>query len=202
MRTFLDRLANAEPAPGGGAAAAASGAIGVALLSMALRLTLAKKIDAALRAELAALLAACEALRARLAGFVDIDGRAVRLLIDAYRMPADAAGRADAVEAAMRGAVQAPLDCAACCLEAIRLAGRCIEACHRNVAGDAAAGMLALQAAVRICALNVSINSPALRDAAFGRRARESATAMLGEATPLAESALRRVSERLNAKGE
>ncbi len=197
MRTLLDRLANGDPAPGGGAVAAASGAMGVALQSMALRHTLAKRIDATLRADLEARLAACEALRTRIADFVDVDGAAVRRLIDAYRLPSGDPGRTDTIEAAMLGAIQAPLDCAAACLDGLRQARRCVDACHRNVAGDAAAGVIALQSALRICTANVSANSHGLRDAAHAARLREAASAMLAEGLPLAESALRTVSERL-----
>lgn len=197
MRTFLDRLANGDPAPGGGAVAASSGAMGVALQSMALRHTLAKRIDETLRTQLSAELAACEALRTRIADFVDIDGAAVRRLIDTYRTPADTPGRADAVDAAMVGAIQSPLDLAGACVEGLRHAKRCVETCHRNVAGDAAAGVIALQSALRICTSNVSVNSHGLRDAALAARLRESASAMLAEGMPLAESALRTASERL-----
>ena len=197
MRTLLDRLANGDPAPGGGAVAAASGAMGVALQSMALRHTLAKRIDETLRAELSTLLVDCEALRTRIADFVDVDGAAVRRLIDAYRLQAGTPGRAETIDEAMAGAIQSPLDGAAACVEGLRHAKRCVEACHRNVAGDAAAGVIALQSALRICTSNVSVNSHGLRDAARAARLREAASAMLAEGMPLAESALRTVSERL-----
>ena len=117
MQTLLDRLANGDPAPGGGAVAAASGAMGVALQSMALRHTLAKRIDETLRADLAARLADCETLRTRIADFVDVDGAAVRRLIDAYRLPSGEPSRADTIDAAMLDAIQSPLDCAATTLE-------------------------------------------------------------------------------------
>jgi formiminotetrahydrofolate cyclodeaminase len=197
MRTLLDRLANGDPAPGGGAVAAASGAMGVALQSMALRHTLAKRIDETLRAELSAQLAACEALRTRIADFVDVDGAAVRRLIDAYRLPASDPRRREAIDESMVGAIRSPLDCAAACLEGLRQAHRCVAACHRNVAGDAAAGVIALQSALRICTSNVSVNSHGLRDAALAARLRADASAMLAEGMPLAESALGTVSERL-----
>ncbi len=197
MRTLLDRLANGDPAPGGGAVAAASGAMGVALQSMALRHTLAKRIDESLRAELTTRLADCEALRTRIAGFVDVDGAAVRRLIDAYRLPAAGPGRADEIEAAMLDAIQSPLDLAAACVDGLRQARRCVEACHRNVAGDAAAGVIALQSALRICTTNVAANAQGLRDADRATRLRDAASAMLAEGMPLAESALRTASERL-----
>ena len=197
MRTLLDRLANGDPAPGGGAVAAASGAMGVALQSMALRHTLAKRIDESLRAELTTRLADCEALRTRIAGFVDVDGAAVRRLIDAYRLPASDPRRLEAIDESMVGAIRSPLDCAAACLEGLRQAQRCVAACHRNVAGDAAAGVIALQSALRICTSNVSVNSHGLRDAALAARLRADASAMLAEGMPLAESALGTVSERL-----
>jgi formiminotetrahydrofolate cyclodeaminase len=197
MQTLLDRLANGDPAPGGGAVAAASGAMGVALQSMALRHTLAKRIDETLRADLAARLADCETLRTRIADFVDVDGAAVRRLIDAYRLPSGEPNRADTIEAAMLDAIQSPLDCAAACLDGLRLARRCVEACHRNVAGDAAAGVIALQSALRICTANVAANARGLRDAARAARLRDAAAARLAEGMPLAESALRTVSERM-----
>ncbi|HVC02715.1 MAG TPA: cyclodeaminase/cyclohydrolase family protein [Steroidobacteraceae bacterium] len=205
MHAFLDRLASAAPTPGGGGAAAATAAMGAALLSMATRLTLGKKLEEPRRADLQAQLTSSEALRAGLTELVAADARAVDRLIEAYRMPAadeqSRAARAAAVDSAMRTAVQVPLDLARSCLEGIHLANRCVASCHRNVAGDAAAGVLALQAALRTCALNISINAPALQDAAYAARSRAAVAAMLGAGLPLADGALRLVSERLAIQG-
>src|SRR5690606_30526037 len=61
--SFLDAVASAEPAPGGGSAAAHAGALAAGLVAMVARLTLGKKKYADVQDAMTALLSEAEALR-------------------------------------------------------------------------------------------------------------------------------------------
>lgn len=201
MQSFLDRLASAEPTPGGGGAAAAIAAMGAALLSMAARHSLGKSPAEPQRLALEAQLRASEALRARCSDLVGADARAFDRFMQAYRMPAAPAGpRSAAMQAALREAIEVPLECAQAALEGLRLAAGCVEHCHRNVAADAAAGAHALHGAVRICALNAAVNAGSLADSAYAEEARAAASAALREAAPLAARTQDLVLERLGTR--
>ncbi|MBU2611342.1 MAG: glutamate formimidoyltransferase, partial [Chloroflexi bacterium] len=70
---FLDDLAAATPAPGGGSAAAYAGALAAALVAMVARLTIGKKKYASVEAQMTEILNQAEKLRAELSVAVDED---------------------------------------------------------------------------------------------------------------------------------
>jgi formiminotetrahydrofolate cyclodeaminase len=171
---FLEQLASAAPTPGGGSAAAIMGAMGAALVSMVCNVTIGKKGQEHAAAEMLAVCAESEALRARLTAMVDEDIAAFDSLMAAYRLPktgdGDKAHRSAAIQAGLRRATEVPLDCARACAAVIALAARATALGYRGVISDAGAGVLAAQAALRSAALNVYINAPALEDLEFARR--------------------------------
>ena len=65
LHRYLDDLASALPAPGGGSTAALSGAMGAALASMVCRITLGKDAYADVHQEIEELLQKTESLRDR-----------------------------------------------------------------------------------------------------------------------------------------
>jgi formiminotetrahydrofolate cyclodeaminase len=171
---FLERLASADPTPGGGSAAAIMGATGAALVSMVCNVSFGKKGYESVESELRAVLAKSETLRRRLAAMVAEDVAAFDGLMAAYKLPKasddDKAKRADAIQASLRRATEVPLDCARVCGEVIALARRAGEHGYRHVISDAGVGVSAAHAALRSAALNVFINAPALKDRDFAER--------------------------------
>jgi formiminotetrahydrofolate cyclodeaminase len=171
---FLERLAGAAPTPGGGSAAAIMGAMGAALVSMVCNVTIGKKGQEQAAAEMLAVRAESEILRARLTAMVDEDIAAFDGLMAAYKLPKtgddDKAHRSAAIQAALRRATEVPLDCARACAAVIGLAARATSQGYRGVISDAGAGVVAAHAALRSAALNVYINAPALKDTEFARR--------------------------------
>ena len=73
IKPFLDELASGAPAPGGGSAGAAVGAMGAALVSMVCNLTVGKEKFAAVEAELQEVLAQAEARRTELTRLITDD---------------------------------------------------------------------------------------------------------------------------------
>ena len=171
---FLEQLASAAPTPGGGSAAAIMGAMGAALVSMVCNVTLGKKGQEQAAAEMLAVRAESEILRARLTAMVDEDIAAFDSLMAAYKLPKasddDKAHRSTAIQAGLRRATEVPLDCARACAAVIALAARATAQGYRGVISDAGAGVVAAHAGLRSAALNVYINAPALNDTEFARR--------------------------------
>ena len=172
---FLDRLASADPTPGGGSAAAIMGAAAAALVSMVCNVSIGKKGCEAAEPEMRAVLEKSESLRRRLTRMVEDDVAAFDGLMAAYRLPKatehDKAGRADAIQACLKRATQVPLDCARVCGEVIALSRRAGEHGYQHVISDAGVAVAAAYAALRSAALNVFINAPALKDRAFAEQA-------------------------------
>ena len=189
---FLNRLASADPTPGGGSAAAVMGAAGAALVSMVCNVSIGKKGYEAAEGELRAVLAQSETLRRRLTGMVQDDVSAFDGLMAAYKLPKatddDKARRAHVIQASLERATQVPLDCARACGEVIALARRAGEQGYQHVISDAGVGVSAAYAALRSAALNVFINVPALKNRAFAEQAVSEINQLLARSASESES--------------
>jgi formiminotetrahydrofolate cyclodeaminase len=168
--SWLDELASAAPAPGGGAAAAVNAAVGAALVSMVCNLTIGKPRHADHEPLMREALESATELRAQAIGLADADAAAFSAVIDAYRLPkdsdADKAVRAGAIQAALIGAVEVPLRTAAVAAAIIDLAGRIMDGANPNVLSDVAVAAASARAALDAAVVNVEVNLGAMKDAA------------------------------------
>lgn len=188
--SFLDKLAARAPVPGGGATAALHAAQAAALLGMTARYTEGPRY--AEHAEtIGMIVAEADRLRAVSADLIAADGVAFGAVAAAYRLPKDTdeqrSDRSAAIAAAMVTASSPPA-------ELIGIGGRLLELAEAlrpivnpTVAGDVAAAVEALRAAVATSRLNVAANLVGVTDAA----ARDRLTAALGVADELADRAAR-----------
>lgn len=179
---FVEDLASAAPAPGGGGASAYVGALAAALASMVGNLTVGKKTYAEVENEVVRHLEALEGLRARLIELVDEDARAFEPLAAAYRMPKgtpeELATKQAAIQQALIGATEVPL-------EIMRTAARVVDHADylahfgsRMARSDAGVSAAFARAAVDGASLNVFINAASMDDANRARLVREEASAI------------------------
>jgi formiminotetrahydrofolate cyclodeaminase len=194
---LLDAFASSDPAPGGGSAAALAGALGVSLLLMAAGITRTRTGAAEEAADLAEASARLRPLRERLMALIDEDSEAYRQVMAALRLPkgtgAENTARADAIQLAIHGATDTPLDTMRACQQALRGAVVVAGATAKSAASDVGVAIELLVAAVQGAALNVDTNLAGLDEPAFVARAREERNEL--EAESLADAAAAR--ERL-----
>jgi formiminotetrahydrofolate cyclodeaminase len=187
---LLAAFASGEPTPGGGSASALAGALGSTLVAMVTNLTLGRDSYGELQQEMTVARARAAALQHELSGLIDADAQAYQGVIAALHMPkgmAEAtAARSAAIQAALRNAVEVPLEVAAACVEVLHLASLVAARGNRNATSDAAVGALLAHAGLRGAALNVRVNLGSIRDQAF----RESATLRLNQLLGAGEAAL------------
>ena len=168
---WIDELASASPAPGGGSVAAMAAAMGAGLASMVCRLTIGKKKYAAVEADMQAMLAHNESLRRKLTLLMDKDTEAFNLVMAAYGMPketdADKEKRALAIESATKEATMVPLNVMVCVQEALVHSAGLSGKGNANALSDAGVFALMCQAGCRAAFYNVRINLSGLRDTAF-----------------------------------
>lgn len=171
IQPFLEELASDAPAPGGGSAGAAAGAMGAALVSMVCNLTIGKEKFAADETELKEVLARSEALRSELTRLINDDTEAFNMVMAAFRRPketdAEKAVRREAIQAATKQATLVPLATARACAGVIELSRVAAEKGNPNAASDAGAAASCAQAGLKAAALNVLINLPSLKDEIF-----------------------------------
>lgn len=161
LRLYLEKLASAEPAPGGGAAAALTAAQAAALLAMACNLTGPEKFPAHAKEIQKQHRHAREILQ-QLTGCIAEDGQVFSHLMDCYKMPRQndelAARRKEAIQAALRGAVRVPRDIMRASLSLLPIAGRLAEIGNPNLISDVGVALHLIRAAVHSAELNVRIN--------------------------------------------
>ena len=189
LQIFLDELASAEPAPGGGSVAALSGALAASLVAMVCRLTTGKKGYENVSAEMQAILPRAEALQRELADLMQADTDAYTRVMSAYRLPqgtgAEKAARARAIQAELQHASDVPLRVAEICAQVLELARVVAEKGNKNAASDGGVGALMAEAGLRGAAFNVTINLSGIQDQAFvqDRRARAASLCASAERT-------------------
>lgn len=179
---LLAALASPDPTPGGGTASAIAGAMGTSLLVMVAGLAKSRNNTDDEKAELASAKAAIAPITAALTGLADADTAAFNAVMAAYRLPKatddEKSARSAAIQKALRGATEVPLDTLRACTNALGHA-KTVAACG-NASADSDVGVAIglLKAAAGGAAANVRINLGGLKDAAFAS-ATEAETARL-----------------------
>src|SRR5947199_7576017 len=166
---WLEDLAGGAPVPGGGSAAALAGALAGALVAMVARLTVGRKAYAAVERRAAEVLTAADTLRAELRRLVDDDAAAYAKVSAAYRIPKDDATRARAIDAAVVGAAQPPLEVARRAARLVTLAREIAAIGNKNARSDAKVAAALARAAVAGAIENVRVNVAGLSNPALGK---------------------------------
>jgi formiminotetrahydrofolate cyclodeaminase len=121
----------------------------------------------------------------------------------AYRLPKDSkeerAARGDAVQAAMAGAAEVPLEVARRTVALLDVAREVTEVGNVNAASDGASAAFALHAATRSALANVDINVASLKDAAVADRLRAEADAIRERCAALLEATTDALASRMAA---
>lgn len=171
LEQFLDELASAAPAPGGGSAAAMAGAAGAALVAMVARLTIGRKNYQDVSAEFENILPRAEARRAELIQFIQLDADAYSRVMAAYQLPktddAEKTARAAAIQDALQEAANVPLRVARACAQILEMSAIAAAKGNKNAASDAGAGAVMAEAGLQMALLNVEINLGLIQDQTF-----------------------------------
>ena len=201
LQAFLDAVASAEPAPGGGSVAALSGALGASLVAMVCRLTIGKKGYESVGAEMQTILPRAGALQRELRDLMQADTDAYARVMDAYKLPkvtdAEKSARTRAVQDALKHASAIPMRVAELCAQVLELARPIAEKGNKNAASDGGVGALMAEAGLRGAAFNVSINLGAINDETFVREHRARVEKLLLDAAQRKNEILQIVEKRL-----
>lgn len=189
---LLDAFASSDPLPGGGSAAALTGALGVSLLLMVAGMAKTRTGAAEETIALAAAAARLRPLRDELTTLIDEDSAAYLSVIAAYRLPRstdeERSHRHDAVQSALRSAIEMPLRTMRACERALREAPVVTRLGNPNAATDGVVGARLLLAALDGAGLNVDVNLPGVKDEEYVRHVSDERRALQASARQLAAS--------------
>jgi methenyltetrahydrofolate cyclohydrolase len=151
---FLEQLASAEPAPGGGGAAALAVSMAAGLCVMTARLSARQLAD-----EAAALVKDLERIATAAASLIQADADSYAAVIAARRSAGPGSGPGSRpVAVALSAAADVPLQIAELAVPVARTAARLATEGNPNLRGDAIAGALLAAAGARAAAVLVGIN--------------------------------------------
>lgn len=188
VREFLQEVASDSPAPGGGSVAALAGALGAALAGMVAGLSTGKEAGET-GSQMQQLKAAAARLQDGLARAVEEDTLAFQRVMQAYRLPRstaeEKAARSAAIQQALQGAAQHPLQVAGQCIEVLRLCREAALKGNQNALSDAAVGALMAHSGLVGALYNVAINLASIKDEQFAAISREQAGALLAQGEAL-----------------
>ena len=179
---FLDAVAQPTAAPGGGSVAALAGALSASLGQMVAGLSRKKKSQAAHAEQLSEAVSEFAAASRFLAEAIDRDAASFESVMAAYKLPQGNPGeqqrREDAIQQALKGAAQVPLEVARHAAKLFEKLGQLEAMSSPSMLSDIRVGRLMAVAAVRGALANVAINLESITDAEFAGRMKSEAQSL------------------------
>jgi len=170
IEEFVDRLASAEPVPGGGAASAVAAALAAGLVSMVASLSRGKAKYEPYLATIERGEAEGRRLADRLLALADEDAAAYAWFGDAMKLPRgtdeEKAVRTAAIGEAALHAAHVPANVLRCCREVVEAAETLAGRSNLNAASDLSVAAHLSAAAAHGAAENIRVNLPFLTDRA------------------------------------
>ena len=201
VREIVERLATADPVPGGGSASALAGAMGAALVKMVVALTSGRSAASDPDDELGAIFSAATTWQSELLNLAELDANAYAAVVEARRLPRgtelEEQTRKVQIAAATREATRVPLETVRAAVAVLELAERLAPLGGRQAISDVGVAALLATTAARGGALNVRINLPGLNDDSLRADAEATLAALLPGLDARLEAVNAAVSERM-----
>jgi len=193
VKEYTDLMSSDYGALGGGGASALSGALGAALAAMVGELTIGRKQYTDDQPLAKATIEHCNRLKAAYLSVMERDTAAFDAMTSVFAMPKDteeqAGIRRTAMQAALKGCTETPLEVMALCVETLDWVVKLLGHSNQKAASDLGCAALQLDASVRGAWLNVLINLDSIEDADYIACRRARGEGLLEEAQALAGQA-------------
>jgi formiminotetrahydrofolate cyclodeaminase len=201
FKQYMDDLATKKPAPGGGSAAAAAGALGVSLLSMVANFTVGKDKYKDVEAEVQEVLSSSEKLRTELQKLIDEDVVAYKEVSAAYKMPKESeqekTARSEAIQMALKQAMSVPLAICRNLYEAISLCEPLLEKGNVNLVSDVGVAAELIAGGFASAVLNVEINLAGIKDPDMVSKIRDELSSKEKQIRTTKEKVVRQTKEKI-----
>ena len=184
---FLDAVAQPTATPGGGSVAALAGALAASLGHMVAGLSRKKKSQAAYVDDLSEAVTAFYREAAVLSQAIDRDAASFDHVMKAYKLPQgtpeEAKAREAAIQAALHGAAEVPLQVARAAVGIFERLGQLEAIASASMSSDIRVGRLMAAASAKGALENVAINLESITDKDFAARLRAEAASIEARVT-------------------
>lgn len=201
LREVIEVSASTSPTPGGGSVSALVACFGAAMTAMVSGLTLGKEKYKDVQPEVRDILEASKALLSRLEELVEADIAEFNNFMTAYRLPrgtdVEKQVRETAMQTALKGATDTPMEIAGVCLKVLRLTDRLSTIGVKMAISDAGVAALMAEAALKGVLLSVEINTPMISDRDYVLRITKEKEKIATEAKILRDEILAVVGDRI-----
>ena len=171
LADVLGAFSDPSPTPGGGSASALAAATGLSLLAMVAQMSRTRTGSDDERQVLDQSSNALLPLRDHVATLIDDDALAYDEVVAAYRLPKttddEKAARRAAVQSALRGAAEVPLDVMRACQAGLTVAVDLARNGNPSARSDVGVALELLMAALRGAGLNVTVNLESIDEAGW-----------------------------------
>lgn len=196
---FVDEVSRDTPAPGGGSIAALAGALGSALASMVVNLSIGKSEFDSQYDELCQLAEKAQTIKDELVRAIDADTEAFNEVIAGMRMAKDTAEqiaqRSGVIRAGYKSAAEVPLRTAKLCRGVLDLCRAAADIGNKSVMSDAGVGALMAYAGVQGAIHNVRINLPHTGDETFITKMQSQLGTLLSESREICDAIQQQVED-------
>ena len=189
--TFAELVAAGTPAPGGGSVSAYCGMLAASLGQMVCNLTIGKPKYAEVESRLKEIKSALELLGARLRRLIVEDAESFEAVLLAYRLAKETdeqkAHRTIQIQAALRHAVEIPMETAQRSYDVLVLLCALGDIGNPNALSDVAVGAQLAQTAIRGASYNIGVNLESISDREAAERTQQEIYALIGQARSAAD---------------
>ncbi|RKY21276.1 MAG: sugar ABC transporter substrate-binding protein [Planctomycetota bacterium] len=200
---FLQEAADRRPVPGGGAIAALAAAMGSAMAHMSASYSTSEKF-AEVKEQVEVVLAHFREAVGRFAQLAEADAEAYSRFAEAMKMPrsteAEKQKRKAAMQLAIEGAIEVPLEVCGLCVESLRALLPLVEVGNKNLVSDTGVAAVMLKAGFSGAKLNVETNLAWLADKEKAEEIRKAVEEQEPIVREMAEGIYRRALERMREK--
>lgn len=186
LKKYLRDCSGEKAAPGGGSVSALVGTLGASMVTMACTFTAGKKKFADVEEEVHGISNEVRNIGEELLRLVQEDVEVYNTVTDAYGLPKETPEqkqeRADAIQEAMKKAMEVPMEAVKFSARALGHLPRLAEIANPNLASDVGVGALMLEAGMQGAALNVKINLKYIKDEALVARTQKELDSIMSEA--------------------
>lgn len=170
VKTFLQELSSASPTPGGGTVAAFGASIAASLIAMVASLTKDKKGYEKVSGRMKRILPIVIKQQQLLLQLADEDAQAFNKVMAAYKLPKEEKGRKEAIQKALKYAVEVPLKVEKISDELIVLAKEVRKNGNKNAYSDAKSAEYFAKAAKKAAVENIILNLASITDTKWKQR--------------------------------